>query len=163
MYQRRSAHLLSTMEEGEIGLATLQRSRGREWLHRYLPPEIAGSSAALAAAGIAASGGVERAVIAAAWAEAIAFYAFVTLREFRRTRAGRRTTGAALLAVRGVVAEFGVAEAADTILLRPLLMYVCAAGLGGVIPGVIAGKLLSDVAFYSLAIPAYELRERGRR
>jgi hypothetical protein len=150
------------MEEGRIGAATVRRSRGREWLQRYLPPEIVGSSAALAAAAVAASGGLERAVVAAAWAEAIAFYAFVTLREFRRTRSGRRTSGAALLAVRGVVAEFGVAEAADTILLRPLLMYVLAAELGGVIPGVIAGKLLSDLAFYSLAIPAYELRERGQ-
>ena len=105
---------------------------------------------------------VERAVIAAAWAEAIAFYAFVTIREFRRLRAGRRASGAALLAVRDVVAEFGVAEAADTILLRPLLMYAMAATLGGLIPGVIAGKIVSDVGFYALAIPAYEFRERAR-
>jgi hypothetical protein len=151
------------MEEGEIGIATLPRSRGHVWLHRYLPAEIAGTSAALAAAALTASGGLERAVVAAAWAEAIAFYAFVTLREFRRIRPGRRTRGAALLAVRDVVAEFGVAELADTIVLRPLLMYLCAAELGGVTAGVIAGKLLSDVVFYSLAIPAFELRQRVQR
>jgi hypothetical protein len=151
------------MQEGQIRAATMRQPRRRVWLHRYLPAEIVGSTAAIAAALVSAGGGVERAVIAAAWAEAIAFYAFVTIREFLHLRAGRRASGAALLAVRDVVAEFGVAEAADTILLRPLLMYAFAASLGGLIPGVIAGKIVSDLAFYALAIPAYELRERGRR
>ncbi len=151
------------MEEGPIRVATLGRVRVRFWVHRYLPPELVGTSAALAAAAIAASRGVERAVVAAAWAEAIAFYLFVTAREFRVFRRARRSAPALLRAVRDVVAEFGVAEAADTILLRPLLMYAFADALGGLIPGVIAGKLVSDAAFYGLAIPAYELRERGRQ
>ena len=152
------------MEEGQIQAATLQPSRARVWLRRYLPAEIVGTSAAIVAAAAAASGGVERAVIAAAWAEAIAFYVFVTIREFRdiRRRSLRRASGAAARAVRDVVAEFGVAEAADTIVLRPLLMYGFADVFGGLIAGVIAGKLVADVAFYGLAIPAYELRERGR-
>jgi hypothetical protein len=150
------------MEEGQVQAATLRQSRARGWLRRYLPAEIAGTSAAILAALAAAGSGLERAVIAAAWAEAIAFYAFVTIREFRRLRPGRRASGAVLLALRDVVAEFGVAEAADTILLRPLLMYAFAATLGGLLPGVIAGKLVSDVVFYALAIPAYELLERGR-
>ena len=150
------------MEEGQIQVATLRHSRARGWLHRYLPAEIVGTTAALLAALALASSGLERAVIAAAWAEAIAFYAFVTLREFRRLHVGRRASGAVLLAVRDVVAEFGVAEVADTLLLRPLLMYAFAAELGGLIPGVIAGKLVSDVVFYALAIPAFEFRERSR-
>ena len=150
------------MEDGPIRVATLGRLRVRFWVQRYLPPELIGTSAALAAAAIAASRGVERAVVAAAWAEAIAFYLFVTAREFRVLRDAGRTGPALLRAVRDVVAEFGVAEAADTILLRPLLMYAFADALGGLIPGVIAGKLVSDAAFYGLAIPAYELRERGR-
>jgi hypothetical protein len=162
MYQAPGRRLLSCMEEGSIGAATVRRSRLRVWFKRYLPAELVGTAAAVGAAVVAASGGIERAVIAAAWAEAIAFYAFVTVREFRRTRSGRHTAPAALLAVRDVVAEFGIAEAADTILLRPLAMYGFAASFGGLIPGVIAGKLVADVAFYGLAIPAYELRERGR-
>jgi hypothetical protein len=150
------------MEEGQIRAATMRQPRTRVWLHRYLPAEIVGSTAAIAVAVVSAEAGVERAVIAAAWAEAIAFYAFVTIREFLQLRDGRRASGAALLAVREVIAEFGVAEAADTILLRPLSMYAMAASLGGLIPGVIAGKIVSDVAFYALAIPAYEFRQRGR-
>jgi hypothetical protein len=162
MYQLLGRRLLSSMEEGQIQAARLQPSRTRVWLRRYLPAEIVGTSAAIIAAAAAASGGVERAVIAAAWAEAIAFYAFVTVREFRVIHRRCRASRAAVLAVRDVVAEFGVAEAADTIVLRPLLMYAFADALGGLIAGVIAGKLVADVVFYGLAIPAYELRERGR-
>jgi hypothetical protein len=143
--------------------ATIGRSRARAWLHRYLPAELIGTTAALVAAGLAAGAGAETAVLAAAWAEAVAFYGFVTLRELRRTRLGRRTSRAVARAVRDVVAEFGVAEAADTILVRPFLMFELVGPLGGLIPGVIAGKLAADVVFYGLAVPAYELRERGRR
>ena len=47
--------------------------RGRRWLRRYLPAEVAGTSAALAAAVVAAHWSVEAAVVAAAWAETVAF------------------------------------------------------------------------------------------
>ena len=106
--------------------------------------------------------GVASAVVAATWAESLGFYAFVTGRELRRARGPRRTPSALVLAVRDVVAEFGVAEAADTIFVRPALMYAFVDPLGGVLPGVIAGKLAADLVFYGLAVPAYELRERGR-
>lgn len=148
------------MDHGPIDAATLRHARMQVWFHRYLPAELVGTSAALAGALFAARGGVEQAVVAAAVAEAMGFYAFVTLREYRLVRERRRTSSAAAIAVRGVVAEFGVAEAADTILLRPLAMFTFASLLGGLLPGVIAGKLVSDVAFYGLAIPAYELRQR---
>ena len=93
MYHSPRSRLLSTMEEGQIQMAALGRSRVRGWLHRYLPPELVGTTAALLAALALASSGLERAVIAAAWAEAIAFYAYVTIREFRR-HAGRRASAA---------------------------------------------------------------------
>ena len=41
-------------------------------------------------------------------------------------------------------------------------MYAFVDPLGGLLPGVIAGKLAADLVFYGLAVPAYELRERGR-
>jgi hypothetical protein len=138
------------------------RSRVRVWTYRYLPAEVAGTSAALGAALIAASEGVASAVVAATWAEGIAFYAFVTGRELHRDRGPWRSPGAIARALRNVIAEFGVAEAADGILVRPALMYAFVDPLGGLIPGVIAGKLAADLVFYALAVPAYELRERGR-
>jgi hypothetical protein len=137
------------------GSAPGARARVRRWLRRYLPAEAAGTFAALVAALLAARGGIEAAVVAAAWAETVAFYAFVTARELRE-RSG------AAGALRRVVAEFGPAEAVDTLFARPLLMYAFVAPLG-LAAGVVAGKLAADLVFYALAIPAYELRERRRR
>jgi hypothetical protein len=127
----------------------------REWLRRYLPAEAAATAGALAGAAVVLGAGPGRAAVAAAWGEAVAFYAFVVGRELRTARP--------VTALRRVVAEFGVAEACDSLLLRPLAIYACAAALGGVLAGVLAGKLLADVAFYALAIPAYELRRREAR
>ena len=137
-------------------IASLGRSRLRVWLRRYLPAEAAGTSAAVAAAAIAAGAGAGSAVVAASWAESVGFYAFVTARELRLARG----PGSVVQAVRNVVSEFGVAELADTLLVRPLLMYAFVGLLGGLLPGVIAGKLAADIVFYALAIPAYELRVR---
>jgi hypothetical protein len=150
------------MGEGHVPIVVRGRSRARVWLYRYLPAEVAGTSAALAAAALAAGEGVATAVVAATWAEAVGFYVFVTGRELRCGRGPWRSPGALVRALRNVVAEFGVAEVADTILVRPGLMYAFVEPLGGVLPGVIAGKLAADLVFYGLAVPAYELRERGR-
>jgi hypothetical protein len=127
--------------------------RLREWLHRYVPAEAAATGGALAGVAIALGAGPARTALAATWGEAVAFYGFVTGRELRSVRP--------FAAVRRVVAEFGLAEICDTLLLRPLAMYACSAALGNVVAGVLAGKVLADVAFYALAIPAYELRRRG--
>jgi hypothetical protein len=163
MYQRPPPRVFSCMEGGDMLAGSVGGSRLRGWVQRYLPAEIVGTSAALVAAAVTARGGTGDAVVAASWAEAIAFYLFVTGREVVR-RCGTRIRSAVLAgAVRDVVAEFGVAELADTVFLRPLLMYAFVAPLGALIPGVIVGKLAADVVFYGLAIPAYELRERGRR
>jgi hypothetical protein len=128
-------------------------ARLRDWLRRYVPAEAAATSGALAGAALALGGGPARVALAATWGEAATFYAFVTGRELRSARP--------LAALRRVVAEFGVAEVCDTLLLRPLAMYGCSAALGSVVAGVLVGKVLADVAFYALAIPAYELRRRG--
>ncbi len=128
-------------------------ARLRDWLRRYLPAEAAATSGVLVGTAIALGTGPARTALAATLGEAVAFYCFVTARELRSVRP--------LAAIRRVVAEFGVAEVCDTLLLRPLAMYGCSAALGNVVAGVVAGKLLADVAFYALAIPAYELRRRG--
>src|SRR5689334_20732397 len=55
------------------------------WLRRYLPAELAGTSAALAAAvlTLGAGSGIAAAAVAAAWAESAGFYAFVLARQLR--------------------------------------------------------------------------------
>jgi len=137
--------------------------RARVWLRRYLPAEAVATSAALATALAAAPAGTEAAVVAAAWAETLAFYAFVTGQELRGLAGGWRSRRNLAAAGRGVVAEFGAAEAVDTLAVRPLLMYAFVAPLGSLLAGALVGKLAADVVFYALAIPAFELRARARR
>jgi hypothetical protein len=143
-------------------MSSRDSARARRWLRRYLPAETAGSSAAIAAALVAAPRGVGAAIVAAASAETLAFYAFVTARELRNRRGPGRSARRVASVVCGVVSEFGLAEGVDTLFARPLLMYAFVAPLGSLVAGVAIGKLAADVLFYGLAIPAYELREWRR-
>lgn len=151
-------------------MAQERNARRRDgWLativRRYLPAEVVGTAAALAAllATTRAGSRLGAAVVAATWAEAAAFYVFVSLRELRDARARCGWPTAVLATTRGVVSEFGVAEAADVLVLRPVAMLFFARTLGNPVVGAIAGKLAADVVFYALAAPAYVLRVRARR
>jgi hypothetical protein len=124
----------------------------RAYAARYLPGELAATAGGLAGALLGRSSGAGWAALAATWGGTVAFYGFVTIRELRRSRP--------VAAVRAVVAEYWLAEACDTLLVRPLLIYACTASLGGVLAGVLIGRLCADVVFYALAIPAYELHRR---
>jgi hypothetical protein len=134
------------------------------WVRRYAPMEVAGTAAALCAAYAAAQAGDADASVAAAWAECLAFYAVAGGRELAvQRRTGGSAPRLAGRTLRELVAEFGPAEAADSVLLRPLAMVAATALLGNLVAGVLAGKLLADAAFYALAIPAYEARVRAGR
>ena len=57
--------------------------------------------------------------------------------------------------------DFLVAELADTLAVRPGLIYLAAGWAGsGVVWGLLIGKLLADVGFYAAVIPSYELRKK---
>jgi hypothetical protein len=135
-------------------------ARTRVWLRRYLPAEIAGTTGALLAAAIAGGlGGHAAAAVCGAAGEAAAFYAVILVRDLRATPAGRDLRGTA----RRLLVEFGPAEVLDTLLLRPLAMYVGTALVSRVALGIVLGKVAADVVFYALAIAGYELSSRERR
>ena len=62
--------------------------------------------------------------------------------------------------VRDLLIEFGPAELVDTVLVRPLFMYLMPSLLDNFTAGILVGKLAADVVFYSLAIGAYELKQQ---
>jgi hypothetical protein len=134
--------------------------RVRTWLWRYGPAELAGTAGAVVAATAAGVCGVPAATAyAGAIGETLAFYAVVLVRDLRRCPGGRRGAMAALLV------EFGPAEIADTVAVRPLAMYAGPLLLGNLTGGVLAGKVAADVVFYGLALAGYELHRAmtGRR
>lgn len=126
----------------------------REWLWRYGPAEVSGTVGALVAAGVTGVfAGAAATAYAGAIGETLAFYAVVLVRDLRAHTGPRRRVLA------GLAVEFGPAELADTLVVRPLAMYLGPLFVGHLAAGVLAGKLAADVVFYALAILGYELRK----
>jgi len=59
-------------------------------------------------------------------------------------------------AARSIAVEFGPAEAIDSILIRPVTLYVGPFLVGNVAVGFVLGSVAADVAFYVMAIASYE-------
>lgn len=138
-------------------------SRLAESLRRYLPAEAAGLLTA-AAAGLvflALTGSQALAAVGAAWGENAGYYGMIAVRDFR----GHRSLGPRPLAytMGNLLVEFGPAEALDSLLLRPALMFAGLALFTNPLLGIVAGKLSADLAFYIPTIAGREvLRRRGR-
>jgi hypothetical protein len=177
MYRRTRSHAIA-------GLLVAVREKLREWGRRYLLAEIAGTLTALAAALTvhALNGSLAPAALAGSVAETVAYYGVIlrrTVPQLYATSAGGSRGGRLLRTGRSLLAEvsdFATAELADTLLIRPGLIYLAAgwagAGAGttgaagldgagcGVAAGLLIGKLLADLGFYAVVIPSYELRKR---
>ena len=141
------------------------RRKGAEWVERYGIAEVVGLCTAVAGSFAARSltGSEVAAAYGGAMGENLGYYGIVIGREVMRDRRaaadlGRRygLAGAARTA-RNLVFEFGVAEALDSTVLRPLAMGLGARFFGNAV-GVVVGKLAADVTFYVPVICAYELR-----
>lgn len=152
-------------------MTTADTSRVREWLLRYGPAELLSLLATVgAAAATEQRGGNGVAVaLAATWAGNLAYFGLILGQDVWRTRqalraAGRRyTPGTFGRNVRALVVEFGAAEALDSLLIRPTLMYWLPRWLHSVPQGIVVAKLAADITFYIPAIISYELSKRKLR
>lgn len=139
--------------------------RVRRWLLRYGPSELAGTIAAVGIAVLATetTGSVVVGGYAGSLAEAVVFYGIMFLRDSVRAAhhaggRGKPFGSRDLLPVgRGLLLEFGVAELADLLFLRPLCLGLGVRLLGGTL-GALAGKLVSDLVFYGPVLAIYEWR-----
>jgi len=137
-------------------------TRFREWLRRYLPAEAAGLLAALTGALVThrLTGSPVAAAFAGSACEAAGYYATIAARDVARHRRDMTTPRALARTGRDLTVEFGAAEAVDSLLVRPALMYTGPLLTGGFVTGTVIGKVSADVVFYALAITGYELRKR---
>lgn len=134
------------------------------WIARYLPAEIAGT-AAMIAAGLAVAVWTDNPALIAGAAlvgEIIGFYlvlGLVVAREQSRLGVhGRRLLASTFVLL---VAEFGAAELLDTFLIRPVALMVGVLVLAEPVWGLLAGKVLADVVFYALAAGAFTITDRA--
>lgn len=146
-------------------------SRVGEWLRRYGPAELLSllATVAAAAATTQAEGSRVAVALAATWAGNVAYFGWLLLQDARHARRARRAQGRPYTLVtfgrnvRALVVEFGVAEALDSLLVRPALMYWLPRWLHSVPLGVLMAKFAADVTFYVPAIISYELSKEKLR
>lgn len=110
------------------------------------------ATGSLAAAAITATIGASAGYYAAAYVSALRW----TYRDHDHRRWPSRLLVSNLLALRSVAVEFGPAELIDSLAVRPVAFYVGPLIFHNTIAGWIFGKLVSDLAFYLLAIVSYE-------
>lgn len=128
----------------------------REWLERYGPAEVTGTTVAVLGSAVAHkwTGNTVIAALTGSICESIGYYFVIISREFRKYSKGHPWPIA-----RNLFLEFGPAEVLDSFATRPLFM-----GLGlhflGQGWGLIAGKLAADFIFYVPTIIIYELRKK---
>jgi hypothetical protein len=98
----------------------------------------------------------------------LGFYAVPAVRAFRAYRSwptGSETERPGVLltlgfTARSLLVEFGPAEAVDSVVLRPGLLYLGPVALGSPFFGWLAGKMLADTVFY--LITGWSLRRHRR-
>src|SRR4051794_30000032 len=117
---------------------------------RYVVPEIVGTVAAVGMAWLAyRTGSVAVSAWAASIAETLGYYGTVLWRD-RRLYPSTGLIGSLRAQFPGLLVEFGPAEAIDTVLLRPALMYAAPLLVGHLTAGMLIGKLAADVLFYAI-------------
>jgi hypothetical protein len=140
-----------------------------EWTRRYAGPEIAGTVAAFSVAWYVnqASNSLAAAAIAGSIAETIGYYGYAGVREalFHFARHHHRPRLSRYLmtgwhTIRDMLIEFGPSELVDSLLLRPLFMYLFPLLLDNFALGIVLGKLAADVVFYAGAAIMYELKKK---
>lgn len=142
---------------------TAHGPRWRHWLARFGWAEACGFAGSYAGffALSAADAGPELAAFGAALGENVGYYGTIFLRDWRALPRDTRRMRPVLLAM---LHDFGIAEALDTLVVRPAITLSTVSLLGEAL-GVGAGKIAADVVFYALALLFYERRRarEGRR
>jgi ornithine decarboxylase len=140
------------------------KSRAGEWFRRYAPAELGAIvGAVLAATAVDRFGSAAATAYAGAIGETIVFYGVLFVRDLSAQRAGRSPGRAVGRTVRDLVLECGPAELLDTLVARPLAMYLATQAVGSAWLGVVLGKVAADVVFYTVAIIGYEIRKSAMR
>ncbi len=133
--------------------------RMRAWLARYDPAEVGDLLGTLAGAALAAPFfGEVGAAYGGAVGSFIGFYGLVALRDIRAMPVRRPRLAVALLTVRNLAVEFGPSEVADTLLVRPAMMYAGARLADDALIGLLLGKVAADLVFYGIAAIGYQFR-----
>lgn len=141
------------------------RAKATEWLRRYLPLEIAGWIGELGAAAVVYlwTDSLAAAAVAATIGSSVGYYAPAYVNAVRWSAPGQehlsrlvRAGMSHLLALRSLALEFGPAEAIDSLIVRPALIYAGPVYLNHVLLGWVVGGFVALIVFYVCTILSYE-------
>lgn len=137
------------------------------YLKRYGLAEIAGAVCVLLISSLTYY--FTRNKIIAAYAgtigENIGFYGVIILRDtIDAKRKAAHWSGKEIWQVlKNILIEFGIAEALDTFLMRPLMLYLFTSLFTNYQIGALAGVVVADILFYSLAVLSSELNKKRKK
>jgi len=134
------------------------------WIVRYLPAEIAGT-AAMVLAGLLVTVWTDNAALialAALLGEIVGFYAVLAVTIYaEQAQVAKTLRGAIGRTGLLLVAEFGVAELLDTLLIRPAALMLGVWLLPDPLWGLLAGKIVADIVFYAIAAGAFTVTDKA--
>ena len=134
------------------------------WLARYLPAEIVGTAAMVLAGLFVTIWTDNPAVIALAAlvGEIIGFYTVLAITIYAEQAQVSQTARVAIGRTGLLlVAEFGIAEVLDTLLIRPAALMLGVWLLPDPLWGLLAGKIVADIVFYAIAAGSFTVTDRA--
>ena len=158
--------ILNTMDKQSF------KEKRLEWLQRYIPAEILGTTIALIGAWtVYIHSHSFVAAAAAGWlGEGFGFYGYFIVTElilnterYAQYSFVKRISLAFVAAGTNLLVEFVPAELLDSFIVRPFLMYLVPHYIHPYPIGFLAGKFSADIIFYTLAIVGYEARKHWLR
>jgi len=145
-----------------------RRRRLLFWIFRYLPAEVAGT-AAMIAAGLLVTFWTTAPLaiaLAAVVGESLGFYLVLAVTIYGEQAPqtigaphGRRWAVRRTLLL--LLAEFGPAELLDSLLIRPAALFLGVLILADPVWGMLAGKIVADLVFYAFAAGAFTFTDRA--
>jgi hypothetical protein len=136
----------------------------KEWVLRYGPAEIISTIFAVTISYITYNT-TENAIMTAfagVWGENIGFYGCLFFRDYNKSFQDQQISLIRKVYInsRNLFVEFGVAEIADSFLIRPFCMYYFITSVESTAYAIISGKLVADIFFYIPAIIGYEVKKK---
>jgi hypothetical protein len=139
----------------------------RAWLQRYGPAELAGMVGTFAGFYLAQAMTSNPFVLAysGTLGENVGFYGLIVCREIQTDARAANVAGkpygltGAATTFGHLGFEFGVAETADALLVRPVALHLGTLLLGTVY-GLLVGKIAADIIFYVIAMFFHGLRRK---
>ncbi|MBP9718238.1 hypothetical protein KBD59_03000 [Candidatus Gracilibacteria bacterium] len=144
------------------------KSKIKNWIKRYLPAEIFGTLGAIIFPTVVSFFTKNILIIALAgtWGENMGFYGTMIFQEVNESRKKHRQLNKNYgivsfgKSIRNIFLEFGLAETADSLFVRPATMFFTVSSIDNLQLGVFTGKIIADVIFYIPTVISYELRKK---